>query len=194
MAKDYLTSYMKERAGLSSNRQAEECYEAILEGLVTGITKDGRVMLRQFGAFHVRARAARTGRNPSTGEAIAIPARKAVVFSPGEDLRRAAEAMDKGEAASWLESREIVRRAAKEFEALKNSVVRYSKEPERLGREARETISHGRDQLSELVEKARYKLDLLQRGSGDAFAELRKGFEAAYAELKKAVNRAGKKL
>ena len=48
--------------------------------------------------------------------------------------------------------------------------------------------------MSELVEKARYKLDLLQRGSGDAFAELRKGFESAYAELKKAVNRAGEKL
>ena len=49
-------------------------------------TKDG-VKLVGFGTFGTVDRAARTGRNPQTGEEIKIPARKVPVFKPGSELK-----------------------------------------------------------------------------------------------------------
>jgi DNA-binding protein HU-beta len=47
------------------------------------------VTLTGFGAFKVVERRARTGRNPKTGAPITIPARRAVTFAPGKNLRKA---------------------------------------------------------------------------------------------------------
>ena len=194
MAKDYLTSYMKQRAGLATNRQAELCYEAILEEIGIALASGEKVVLRPFGAFAVRRRAARTGRNPSTGEAVPIAPRTVAVFTPGEDLKRAAEAVGKGKASLWLESRDALRSAAAQFEELRGSVTSLLREPGALSREAGAAYERNKKHLEETLEAARYKLDLLRRGSADALSELRKGFDAAFTELKKAVNKAGKKL
>jgi len=48
--------------------------------------REGRVEIRGFGAFRVLERKAREGRNPQTGEAIQIPARRVVQFRPGKEL------------------------------------------------------------------------------------------------------------
>jgi len=61
-----------------------------LDGLVSAITKalksDDKVALVGFGTFGVTTRAARTGRNPRTGNAIEIAAKKSVGFKAGKEL------------------------------------------------------------------------------------------------------------
>ena len=47
----------------------------------------GRVELRGFGAFSTRARDARTGRNPRTGDAVAVQAKRVPYFKPGKEMR-----------------------------------------------------------------------------------------------------------
>ncbi|QQN72914.1 integration host factor subunit beta [Croceicoccus sp. YJ47] len=51
------------------------------------LAKDGRVELRGFGAFSTRQRDGRTGRNPRTGEAVDVPAKRVPYFKPGKEMR-----------------------------------------------------------------------------------------------------------
>ena len=53
----------------------------------SGLPADGRVELRGFGAFSTRARDARTGRNPRTGETVAVDAKRVPYFKPGKEMR-----------------------------------------------------------------------------------------------------------
>lgn len=58
------------------------------DGVIAGtLKKGGEVNVTGFGSFKVRKRAARTGRNPQTGKAIAIKASKAPVFKAGKGLK-----------------------------------------------------------------------------------------------------------
>ena len=67
--------------------------EAVLSSFVDVVTKElkdgGKVQLIGFGTFEVSERAARTGRNPATKEAIEIPASKAPKFKAGKALKDA---------------------------------------------------------------------------------------------------------
>jgi integration host factor subunit beta len=58
-------------------------FEAITERLASG----GRVELRGFGAFSTRARDARLGRNPRTGDAVDVSAKRVPYFKPGKEMR-----------------------------------------------------------------------------------------------------------
>ena len=51
------------------------------------LAEGGRVELRGFGAFSTRAREARTGRNPRTGESVEVPAKRVPYFKPGKEMR-----------------------------------------------------------------------------------------------------------
>ncbi len=62
-------------------------FSIVTEALVDG--KDGFVRVHGFGTFEVAQRAARSGRNPKTGETIAIPARRMVRFRPASALKDA---------------------------------------------------------------------------------------------------------
>ncbi|MEI6003463.1 HU family DNA-binding protein [Paraburkholderia bengalensis] len=53
------------------------------------LTKGGTVQLVGFGSFSTGVRSARTGRNPSTGETITIPAAKTVKFTAGKPFKEA---------------------------------------------------------------------------------------------------------
>ena len=65
-----------------SKKDAEAVVSAMLE-TITGALKEGdKVQLVGFGSFEVKKRAARTGRNPKTKEAIEIPASVVPVFRP----------------------------------------------------------------------------------------------------------------
>jgi integration host factor subunit beta len=48
---------------------------------------DSKVELRGFGSFRVRSRRARTGRNPQTGIAVQVPAKRVPYFKPGKELK-----------------------------------------------------------------------------------------------------------
>jgi integration host factor subunit beta len=68
-------------------RDVERIVSAIFEEITTALARGDRVELRGFGAFSVKTRDARIGRNPRTGEAVSV-ARKAVpFFKTGKQLR-----------------------------------------------------------------------------------------------------------
>ncbi len=72
-----------------SKSEVSNALDAILD-TVTGALKAGdKVTLTGFGNFEVRDRAARTGRNPQTGEEMQIKASKAPAFKPGKALKDA---------------------------------------------------------------------------------------------------------
>ena len=58
-------------------------FDEICEKLAGG----GRVELRGFGAFSTRARDARQGRNPRTGDSVSVPGKKVPYFKPGKEMR-----------------------------------------------------------------------------------------------------------
>lgn len=68
-----------------SKTQARTAIDEIFGALETDLKKTGRAAVAGFGTFSVKSRAARTGRNPQTGEALKIKASKSVGFkaSPG---------------------------------------------------------------------------------------------------------------
>jgi integration host factor subunit beta len=59
-------------------------FDEISQRLASG----GRVELRGFGAFSTRARDARTGRNPRTGETVDVDAKRVPYFKPGKEMRQ----------------------------------------------------------------------------------------------------------
>ena len=58
------------------------------------LASGGRVELRGFGAFTTRQRDPRQGRNPRTGEAVEVPAKRVPFFKPGKDMRRVVNTND----------------------------------------------------------------------------------------------------
>ena len=88
MNKTELVSAIAEKSGLSKD-QATTALNAF-EAVVTDELKaGGSVALVGFGAFSVKTREARTGRNPKTGEALQIAASNAVTFKAGLKLKEA---------------------------------------------------------------------------------------------------------
>ena len=71
---------------------ARESVEIILETIKDALAEGGRVEIRGFGAFTVRERGARKGRNPKTGEPVAVPSQRFVHFKAGRELREKADA------------------------------------------------------------------------------------------------------
>ena len=88
MNKVELVAAVAEKAGLSK-KDAEKAVAAVLDSVVEAVAKDDQVRLVGFGTFEVRARAARTGRNPLTKETITIPASKTPVFKAGKAFKDA---------------------------------------------------------------------------------------------------------
>ena len=59
----------------------------VFKGIIDRLAAGGRVELRGFGAFTTRGRDARVGRNPRTGEEVAVPAKRVPHFKPGKEMR-----------------------------------------------------------------------------------------------------------
>ncbi|MBR0163295.1 MAG: HU family DNA-binding protein [Lachnospiraceae bacterium] len=70
-----------------SKRENEEVVNAFVDVVTKELKKGGKVQLVGFGTFEVGKRAARTGRNPQTGEEIKIKASKAPKFKAGKALK-----------------------------------------------------------------------------------------------------------
>ena len=67
---------------------AQAVVEAIFESIVLAIRSGDKVEIRGFGSFRTRARRSRIGRNPKTGVAVEIPAKRIAFFTPGRKLRK----------------------------------------------------------------------------------------------------------
>ncbi|PZQ61087.1 MAG: integration host factor subunit beta [Sphingomonas taxi] len=83
---ELVQSLMKDNAGLSQ-RDVEAIVTTFFDEIVARLAAGGRVELRGFGAFSTRARDARTGRNPRTGETVDVEAKRVPFFKPGKEMR-----------------------------------------------------------------------------------------------------------
>lgn len=72
-----------------SKVQASRVLDTLVETISKTLSKGDQITVAGFGTFSVRSRAARTGRNPQTGEAIAIKASKVPGFKAGKALKDA---------------------------------------------------------------------------------------------------------
>ena len=88
MNKTELVSAVAEKAGLSK-KDAEKVINATVDAITAALKAGDKVQLVGFGAFEVKSRAARHGRNPRTKETITIPASKSPVFKAGKALKDA---------------------------------------------------------------------------------------------------------
>jgi integration host factor subunit beta len=68
-------------------RDVERIVNIFFDQITARLSEDGRVELRGFGAFSTRARDARTGRNPRTGEVVPVDAKRVPYFKPGKEMR-----------------------------------------------------------------------------------------------------------
>jgi integration host factor subunit beta len=68
-------------------RDVENIINAILGEVTTAMSKGDRVELRGFGAFSVKHRPARTGRNPRTGEHVSVAQKSVPFFKTGKEMR-----------------------------------------------------------------------------------------------------------
>ena len=85
---EYLARQWKEN-GFSAVRRAEmqEAVGRIFDLLAAALAMGERIELRGFGSFSLHEIPARQGRNPRTGESVAVPSKKAVHFRPGREMR-----------------------------------------------------------------------------------------------------------
>ena len=88
MTKAELISTIASSTGLTK-KAAEQAASAFLAAVTGSLAKGEKVQLPGFGTFEVRERAARTARNPQTGEAVEVAASKAVGFKAGKALKDA---------------------------------------------------------------------------------------------------------
>ena len=88
MNKTELVAAVATKADLSK-KDAEAAVKAVLDAITEALADGEKVALVGFGTFEVKERAARTGKNPRTGEAIEIPASKVPSFKAGAALKNA---------------------------------------------------------------------------------------------------------
>ena len=88
MTKVELIDAIAKGAGIMKG-EAGKALDAIIGTIESELKNGGEVKVVGFGTFSVRKRAARTGRNPQTGKAIKIAAKKAPVFKAGKTFKEA---------------------------------------------------------------------------------------------------------
>lgn len=87
MIKSELVQIIAERNPHLYQRDVENIVNAILEEIEGALKRGDRVELRGFGAFSVKSRPARTGRNPRTGEQVDVEAKHVPFFKTGKEMR-----------------------------------------------------------------------------------------------------------
>lgn len=87
MIKSELVQLIAERNPHLYQRDVEHVVNAILEEIVNALADGDRVELRGFGAFSVKNRPARMGRNPRTGEAVMVDEKHVPFFKTGKEMR-----------------------------------------------------------------------------------------------------------
>ncbi len=70
-----------------TRRDGEVIVETLFDSIIDALKSNDKVEVRGFGSFRSRQRKSRTGRNPKTGESVAVPAKRVPYFKPSKELR-----------------------------------------------------------------------------------------------------------
>jgi integration host factor subunit beta len=87
MTKSELVQRLAEANPHLYQRDVEAIVTAIFDEIATALTRGDRVELRGFGAFSVKNRPARTGRNPRTGAHVSVAQKSVPFFKTGKEMR-----------------------------------------------------------------------------------------------------------
>ena len=93
MTKSELAGRVADRLHLTK-RQTEAVVNILLTCITEALREGDKVELRGFGSFRARNRHAREGRNPRTGDAVRVAARRVPFFKAGKDLREKVGAVE----------------------------------------------------------------------------------------------------
>jgi len=87
MTRSDLVEVLEQEQNQLSERDIELAVKTMLERMSEALASGERIEIRGFGSFTLHFREPRTGRNPKTGESVALPGRYAPHFKPGKALR-----------------------------------------------------------------------------------------------------------
>lgn len=87
MVKSELVRALNEKSPDLQERDVELGLNCILEQMANALAQGERLEIRGFGSFDCRHRSPRLGRNPKTGAAVNLPAKVAIHFKPGKEMR-----------------------------------------------------------------------------------------------------------
>ena len=98
MIKSELIAILAEENPHLYQRDVERVVSTVFDTITEALAEGDRVELRGFGAFSIKERESRTGRNPRTGEAVHVPKKHVPFFKTGKELReRLNDGYDSGE-------------------------------------------------------------------------------------------------
>ena len=92
MTRSDLVEELAARFGHLTQRDAELAVKTLLDVMSDSLALGNRIEIRGFGSFSVNRRPPRLGRNPRSGESVAIPEKRVPHFKPGKALREAVDA------------------------------------------------------------------------------------------------------
>ena len=87
MTKSELIAYLADENPHLYQRDVERIVSTVFDEIASALSQGDRVELRGFGAFSVKHRASRVGRNPRTGETVKVEAKRVPYFKTGKQLR-----------------------------------------------------------------------------------------------------------
>ena len=91
MTRSELVEELANRFSQLTHRDAEHAVKGILDAMHDALGRGHRIEIRGFGSFSINRRPPRIGRNPRSGESVAVPEKRVPHFKPGKALREAVE-------------------------------------------------------------------------------------------------------
>ena len=99
MTKSELIELISRKQSHLAAKDIELAVKMILERMSVALSTGRRIEIRGFGSFSLHFRPPRMGRNPKTGDAVALPGKYVPHFKPGKDLRDRVNGDDDGDGA-----------------------------------------------------------------------------------------------
>ena len=97
MTRSDLVEALANRFSQLTHRDTEFAVKAILDAMNDALVRGHRIEIRGFGSFTINRRPPRIGRNPRSGESVAIPEKRVPHFKPGKALRETVDQVDSPE-------------------------------------------------------------------------------------------------
>ena len=92
MTRSDLVEELAARFSQLTHRDAELATKTLLDAMADTLVRGNRIEIRGFGSFSINRRPPRMGRNPRSGESVAIPEKRVTHFKPGKALRESVDA------------------------------------------------------------------------------------------------------